>query len=89
VETAADYVARWQAGAPVESSRTASTPDERLMVGLRLAEGVRLTPEECARHGDALSRFANQGLLIRNGDMLRLTGQGVLYSNDILQEFLA
>lgn len=87
-ETAADYVARRERGEPVTVDRVESTPGERLMVGLRLAAGVLMTGDDWQRYGAVVERFEGSGLMERKGDILRLTDRGVLYSNDVLQEFL-
>ncbi|MFB3827074.1 MAG: coproporphyrinogen-III oxidase family protein [Bryobacteraceae bacterium] len=68
----------------------AAHPDEeRFFIGLRLAEGVRPAPEEWQRYREPIGRFLDQGLLETDGAVLRLTGRGVLYSNEIFQEFIA
>lgn len=84
VETAAEYVER---ETPVIES-TAAQPDEKFFVGLRLSEGVRPDREEWLRYQAPISRFLDEGLLERDRDTLRLTGRGVLLSNEVFQEFL-
>lgn len=63
--------------------------EERFYVGLRLAEGVRPAPAEWQRYREPITRFLEQGLLESDGAVLRLTGRGVLVSNEIFQEFIA
>ncbi len=60
---------------------------EALLMGLRLREGVDLTriPSELVDE-QALDRLARQGLLIREGDVLRVTGAGMLLLDAILPE---
>ena len=89
-ESAADYVATMRArGSARESLEPASPAEERFFVGLRLtAEGIRPDAAEWARWDTPISRFLQQGLLERKDDRLRLTGRGVLYSNEIFAEFL-
>lgn len=89
VETAAQYVARFEAGESIEAECVeADLSQERFLVGLRLAQGLALSPEDFATHRAPIDRFVRDGLLQVEGDMLSLTRQGVLYSNDVIQEFL-
>ena len=67
---------------------TAASPDERFFVGLRLMEGVRPTDEEWRRFEQPIRRFVDAGLLEASGGAIRLTGRGVLLSNEVFQEFL-
>ena len=74
------------------------TADERLedalFTGLRLAEGVDV---ECAarrygvdvwgRFGDELQPFIDAGVLLREGPQLRLTREGMLVANEVMQGF--
>ena len=61
---------------------------ERFFVGLRLAAGVRPSPEEWDRFEQPIQRFVSQGLLETADGMLRLTDRGVMLSNEVFQEFL-
>jgi oxygen-independent coproporphyrinogen-3 oxidase len=89
VETAAEYVARWRQGTNPRSQETAADiEEERLMVGLRLAEGIPLSEDNWRRREPALRRFVELGLLERSADRLRLSEQGLLFSNEIFQEFV-
>ncbi len=89
VESPQDYVARWESGRPVRDSTCASRPDgERFFLGLRLSEGLRPTPEEWRRHDAAIRRFLDAGLVETDGRSLRLTGRGVLLSNEVFEEFI-
>ena len=67
---------------------------EALLMGLRLTEGVDLERVE-ARSGlargafvdaDAVARLAGQGLLVEDGDRLRVTDDGILLLDSILSE---
>jgi oxygen-independent coproporphyrinogen III oxidase len=66
----------------------AAGADERLFVGLRLMEGVEPTPDEWMRHEREIHRFVEAGLLETDGRTLRLTPRGVLFSNEVFQEFV-
>jgi oxygen-independent coproporphyrinogen III oxidase len=88
-ESPDEYVARYERG---ESPRVEVTPakieEERFFVGLRLAEGVRLRPEDRRRFQAVILRFLDAGLLTDDGETLRLTGRGVMLSNEVFQEFI-
>jgi oxygen-independent coproporphyrinogen-3 oxidase len=62
--------------------------EERFFVGLRLLEGVELSPADEARHGAVIARFVGDGLLERDGPRVRLTRRGVLLSNEVFEAFL-
>jgi oxygen-independent coproporphyrinogen-3 oxidase len=66
----------------------AAREDERLFIGLRLMEGVRPAAEEWRRFDEPIRRFVDAGLLASRDGVLRLTGRGVLLSNEVFQEFL-
>jgi oxygen-independent coproporphyrinogen-3 oxidase len=85
VETAADYV---KSAEPRIETTAAILREERFFVGLRLTAGIRPRPDEWDYYRDPIQRFVADGLLERMGDTLRLTGRGVLLSNEIFQEFL-
>jgi oxygen-independent coproporphyrinogen III oxidase len=89
VESAAEYIDCWKRG---QSPRLAATPanqaEERFFVGLRLAEGIRPQREEWRRFDAPITRFVNEGLLLRDGERLRLTNRGVLLSNEVFAEFI-
>jgi oxygen-independent coproporphyrinogen-3 oxidase len=80
------------ARAYVEGHGSESTPahldEERFYVGLRLAQGVRPAPTEWLRFAEPIQRFLDAGLLETDDGILRLTGRGVLLSNEVFQEFL-
>jgi len=89
VESAAGYVERWRCGRPVQAEITeAGIDEERLFLGLRLMRGVRPTAVEWNRFQAPIQRSIDAGLLIREGDVVRLTDRGVLLSNEVFQEFI-
>lgn len=81
-ETVQDYLA----GAP--PLETPATPEERFFVGLRLREGIPISDEDRARHADAIARHTSLGRLKEHAGRLRLTRRGILFSNEVLQDFL-
>lgn len=74
------------------SGTVAPTPahleDERFYLGLRLTAGIRPDPAEWLRYEQPIRRNVDAGLLEKTGGVLRLTGRGVLLSNEVFQEFL-
>jgi oxygen-independent coproporphyrinogen-3 oxidase len=62
--------------------------EERFFLGLRLAAGIRPAPDEWLRFGPPIRRFLDEGLLETEGGVIRLTNRGVLFSNEVFQEFI-
>ena len=89
IESPQEYVERIRSG---HSPRSAATPansaEERFFVGLRLSQGIRLHAEEWREFEAPIQRFMNEGLLEREGETLRLTNRGVLFSNEVFAEFI-
>jgi len=87
---------RWQNPETVEAYLESPGPEyseahpeeEKFFVSLRLSEGVRPEPAEWRRYQETIDRFVADGLLEVRDGCLRLTGRGVLLSNEIFQEFL-
>ena len=89
VETAAEYVERWERGLDPRASEIPAIPqEERFFVGLRLAAGIIPCAEDWDRYGAPIRRFLDQGLLEESNGRLRLTRRGILVSNDVLEEFV-
>lgn len=86
-ETAAEYVSRANLRQPLCIAVTpADLSNERLLVGLRLAEGVAVSAAE----RDRLRPFLSRGWVApAPGGRMRLTGDGVLFSNEVFQEFVS
>jgi oxygen-independent coproporphyrinogen-3 oxidase len=83
-ETVREYLDR----APVSQETHPASEDERFFVGLRLMAGIRPSPAEWQRYDRPIRRFVDAGLLETERGVLRLTGRGVLLSNEVFQEFL-
>jgi oxygen-independent coproporphyrinogen III oxidase len=83
-----ETVDQYLSGGPAESV-PAHADEERFFVGLRLMSGIRPLPEEWRRFEAPIRRFLNEGLLETEDGVLRLTGRGVLLSNEVFQEFIA
>ncbi len=83
-----ETVAAYLSSAPAPPAVAAVPEEERFFVGLRLMAGVRPEPSDWQRFAAPIRRFLDEGLLASDGAVLRLTGRGVLFSNEVFQEFL-
>jgi oxygen-independent coproporphyrinogen-3 oxidase len=92
IESTEEYLERFGRGEAVRSEpevvEAARHLEDRLMTGLRLTVGVAVSPEETARYEDRLRKLAAQGWLEQEGGRLRLTAEGVMFSNTVLEELL-
>jgi oxygen-independent coproporphyrinogen-3 oxidase len=99
VASTEDYIARIGAGVAAEVDRRELSPreglEEALFTGLRLVSGVnidilsaRYGVDVWARYGSDLDRFLREGLLVREGGVLRLTREGMLVANEIMEVFV-
>jgi oxygen-independent coproporphyrinogen-3 oxidase len=86
VESADEYI-RLSPSARVEESN-ADPDSERFFVGLRLIEGIQVSPEDLAIHADSVKRFVTAGLMENNGCNLKLTPSGLMLSNEVLEAFI-
>jgi oxygen-independent coproporphyrinogen-3 oxidase len=84
----AETVAEYLEGKNVPARTPALLDEERFFVGLRLMAGVRPEPAEWTRFDQPIHRFLDSGLLETSDGVLRLTGRGVLLSNEVFQEFI-
>jgi oxygen-independent coproporphyrinogen-3 oxidase len=62
--------------------------EEHFFVGLRLTDGIAPSREEWVRFAGPIGRWLEAGMLERSDERLRLAPQGLLVSNEILQDFL-
>jgi oxygen-independent coproporphyrinogen-3 oxidase len=99
IASTTDYISAVAAGAVVAVERRALTEQERMeeavFTALRLTEGVRLETiarrygvDVWARYRPGLQPFVDEGLLIYDGDALRLTRDGMLLANEIMTVFI-
>jgi oxygen-independent coproporphyrinogen-3 oxidase len=99
VSATTEYIDRIATGAPVEAERRVMSPGERLedalFTGLRLTEGVDIRRasqvygiDAWDKYGDRLQPFFDGGLLFREGPILRLSRDGMLVANEIMQVFV-
>ena len=95
--TSDDLTAYLGASQPLETTwhSPASQLEEAWFLGLRLTAGVRVADLQ-SEFGlsavtpalEVVSRLAEEGLLLSEGGVVRLTARGQLLSNDVFQEFL-
>jgi oxygen-independent coproporphyrinogen-3 oxidase len=93
----ADVLEKYVAGSPLQRTvvSRANALEERFFLGLRLNQGVNLR-EVAASFGQqaldnvspAIAELAGDGLMQRDGDVIRLTPRGRLLSNEVFQLFL-
>jgi oxygen-independent coproporphyrinogen-3 oxidase len=94
-----DYMAAVAGGHSLVAERRELSRDERIeeamFTGLRLAGGVdvaamgaRYDLDVWKIYGEALTPFAEAGLLIYDGARLRLTRQGMLLANEVMAVFI-
>jgi oxygen-independent coproporphyrinogen-3 oxidase len=92
VEMPEEYVERFRAGAsPVVASEPVDprrAMEEHFFVGLRQTAGIEPREEEWRRFAEPIRRLGEDGLLRAKGHRLRLTERGVLFSNEVFQEFV-
>ena len=62
--------------------------EETMFLGLRMMKGVELTEEIQNTYADVIKDLAEKGLLVQEGDRIKLTGRGIDVSNYALAEFL-
>lgn len=92
VQTAAEYAALFEKGLPVrgeaEDLDEQRLFEDRLLTGLRTAEGVRLRPGD-RLPADTLAELEARGWVVRpDPQRLRLTDAGVMFSNEVLAELI-
>jgi oxygen-independent coproporphyrinogen-3 oxidase len=99
VSATVDYVDRVRSGESVAVERHVMSHDERLgdalFTGLRLTRGVdvarigeRYGVDVWARYRTDLQPFVTAGVLVKEGDCLRLTREGMLVANEVMQIFV-
>jgi oxygen-independent coproporphyrinogen-3 oxidase len=87
--SAREYSERFREGLiPFIETTPVDSSEERFFLGLRLANGIRPAEYEWRRFAEPIRRFIEAGLLEHRGESLRLTGRGVMLSNEVFQEFL-
>ena len=96
---ASRYCASVETKGAAVTERTELTDEEAasesLFLGLRLSRGVDLVEHRArfgadvrAKYGDDLARFSEAGLVELKGELLRLTRDGALLSNEVFAAFV-
>lgn len=96
VRRPSDYIkAVAQTGSGIAEEEALGTGDEiaeRILMGMRLAEGLDLAHLRAATGGsvdaDGLARMIAQGFVVRDGDRIRLTGEGRLLADGVSAELV-
>jgi oxygen-independent coproporphyrinogen-3 oxidase len=99
VASTEDYVQRLARGATVVAERRDLTSEERLgdalFTGLRLNDGVELSrlsgqyeTDIWQVYGERLAPYCDAGLLLKEGDRIRLTRQGMLMAHEVMAVFV-
>jgi oxygen-independent coproporphyrinogen III oxidase len=94
-----DYVSRVSGGRALATETRRLTylerAEEALFTGLRLAGGVDIAAvgarygiDGWGRFGPGLAPFITQGMVLREGDRIRLTREGMLVANEIMAVFV-
>jgi oxygen-independent coproporphyrinogen-3 oxidase len=94
-----DYIQRVAGGVAVVAERRDLTGDERLgdalFTGLRLNEGVPLSAlsrrygtDIWQLYGERLAPYIDAGLLLKEGDRMRLTRRGMLMAHEVMAIFV-
>jgi oxygen-independent coproporphyrinogen-3 oxidase len=94
----ADSLDRYVAGSDLQKTVVShsSSCEEVFFLGLRLNRGVNLREVRAAFGADAFQNFepairelVSEGLLQSDGDFIRLTPRGRLFSNEVFERFIA
>ena len=93
VSSPAEYVARWRQGEPTlrfaEALDDRRRLEERFITGLRRLKGFAISSAEAEIFSRPLAELSKRGWVSLDQDLqLRLTDQGVLFSNEVFGEFL-
>lgn len=93
VKTAAEYIERTTNGKNLRSKEwkvsAEQRSEEKFITGLRQMAGINPTDTEWRRYAGSLNRLHSRGWLsIAENRRIRLTSEGVMYSNEVFQEFL-
>jgi oxygen-independent coproporphyrinogen-3 oxidase len=99
VSSTTDYVARMASRGAIAVEHRRMTAAEQLedamFTGLRLTNGIdideigrRYRVDVWHRYGAKLQPFVDQGLLRRDGSRLRLSREGMLVANEVMQVFV-
>jgi oxygen-independent coproporphyrinogen-3 oxidase len=94
-----DYLSKVESGQPLRTEQRVLSPQDRLeetlFTGLRLSAGVDLSAiasrfgvDVWERYEDALSPFVEEGLLIYDEPIIRLSRAGMLLAHEVMTVFI-
>lgn len=93
-----DSLDRYVAGAAIKQEPVSELAaiEETFFLGLRLNQGLSLAAvaerfgqDAVGRFSETMDDFVDAGLLARDGNMVRLTAQGRLLSNEVFERFIS
>jgi oxygen-independent coproporphyrinogen-3 oxidase len=93
------WMSSWRKGQPCEEDREELTTEEKareaIMLALRRMRGLEISKFETrfgcsltALAGEAVDKHLRAGLLERDGDLLRLTQNGLMIADSVVSDFL-
>ena len=92
VPSVAAYISRMQSGKnPTDFEEHLvgkAQVGEQIMLGLRMLEGVRLSTEQQVLFADEIKGLCTRGLVEQNGDLLKLTFEGMFLANQAFMAFV-
>ena len=92
VPSVGEYIQRVQSGkSPMDFTEHLTgkaAAGEQIMLGLRKLEGVRLSTEQQALFSSEIADLCARGLVEQNGDLLKLTFEGMFLANQAFMAFV-
>ena len=93
VRAVCEYIQRVQNGQDAADFRErlegAERAGERILLGLRCLDGVKLTEQDLSFFGAEIKRLAARGLVEQEGNLLKLTYEGMFLANQVFMSFVA
>lgn len=87
-----EYLRRMEFGlSPVESAESLTgkaKEGERIMLGLRMLGGIKLSEEQSQMFASEIEELCARGLVSRQGDLLKLTFEGMFLANQAFMAFV-
>ena len=92
VSAVPDYIARVQSGKnPTDFKEQLTGKEktgEKIMLGLRMLDGIQLSEEEKNLFSSEIRQLCARGLVEQNGDLLKLTFEGMFLANQAFMAFV-
>ncbi len=86
-ETLEDYIANPLVKASEKELSESKIIEEQIFLGLRQLKGIDISGFK-GKYDSIINKYSSMGLMKRENNMLMLTPQGILVSNNILAEFI-